>query len=196
MNKPKLVIITGRPGSGKSTLAHIIAREIRCPLISRDEIKEGYVNTIKIEHNKISKEGNTIVYNTFFTIIEQLLVNNITIAVEAAFQHKLWIQKYDILKQKSKIKVIICIIDPKLAYTRYLERKNQDPLRAYFHGDPAIPIENNDIYECIKIPEPTLEVETTDGYDPDLSKIKAFINDDGIDQWRSFQQRRPLYERA
>jgi adenylate kinase family enzyme len=178
MNKPKLIIITGRPGSGKSTLAHIIAKESRCPLISRDEIKEGYINTIKTEHNKISKEGNINVFNTFFNVIEQLLDSNITIIAEAAFQHKLWIQKYDVLKQKSDIKVITCKIDPKLAYKRYLERKNQDPLREYYHGDPELSIENNDIYEYINLPEPTLEVETTDSYNPDISKIKSFINNE------------------
>ena len=176
--KPKLVIITGRPGSGKSTLAHLIAKEIRCPLISRDEIKEGYINTVKTEHNKLLKEENKKVFNTFFNIIEQLLDNDITIIAEAAFQHKLWIQKYDILKQKSNIKVIICRIDPKFANKRYLERKERDPLREYFHGDPVISIENDEPYENIKIPEPTLEVETTDNYNPNLSRIKSFINDE------------------
>ena len=177
MNKPKLIIVTGRPGSGKSTLAHIIAKEIRCPLISRDEIKEGYINTIKMGHNEIPKEGNIKANDTFFKVIEQLLDSNITITIEAAFQHKLWIQKYDILKQKSDIKVIICRIDPKLAYERYLERRNDDPLRVYFHGDPTISTQNNDVYEHIKIPEPTLEVDTTDGYNPGLSKIMEFICD-------------------
>jgi adenylate kinase family enzyme len=89
MEKPKLVLITGRPGSGKSTLARTIAREIRCPLISRDEIKEGYINTIKIEHNKILKDENIKINNTFFNIIELMLDNNITIIAEAAFQYKL-----------------------------------------------------------------------------------------------------------
>ena len=175
IEKPKLIIVTGRPGSGKSTLAHIIAKEIRCPLISRDEIKEGYVNTIKIEHKKITNEENIKVFNTFFNIIEQLLENRITIIAEAAFQHKLWSQKYDVLKQKSNIKVIICKIDSKLAYERYLDRKSKDPLREHFHGDITIPAEN-DVYEYIKIPEQILEVDTTSSYDPDLLKIKSFIH--------------------
>ena len=38
---PTLIVVTGRPGSGKTTLAHALAREIRCPAICRDEIKEG-----------------------------------------------------------------------------------------------------------------------------------------------------------
>jgi adenylate kinase family enzyme len=177
MDKPKLIIIAGRPGSGKSTLAHIIAKEIRCPLISRDEIKEGYINTIKIEHNKIKKEENTKIYNTFFNVIELLLDNRITIVAEAAFQHKIWFPKYEILKQKSNIKIIICKVETNLAYKRYLERKNKDPLREYFHGDATILTENN-IYEPPQFPEPTLEIDTTNEYNPNLSEIKLFINNE------------------
>jgi dephospho-CoA kinase len=45
MNKPLLIVITGRPSSGKTTLACIISKEIKCPVVSRDELKEGYINT-------------------------------------------------------------------------------------------------------------------------------------------------------
>ena len=47
VNHPFLIVVTGRPAAGKTTLAHTLAQAIRCPLISRDEIKEGYsvVNT-------------------------------------------------------------------------------------------------------------------------------------------------------
>lgn len=41
---PTLIVVAGRPGSGKTTLAHALARAVRCPVISRDEIKEGFVN--------------------------------------------------------------------------------------------------------------------------------------------------------
>jgi len=44
-SKARLIVVTGRPGSGKTTLAHTLAKAIHCPLISRDEIKEGLVNT-------------------------------------------------------------------------------------------------------------------------------------------------------
>ena len=41
---PTLVVISGPPGAGKTTLAHEIAKELGCPAICRDEIKEGMVH--------------------------------------------------------------------------------------------------------------------------------------------------------
>jgi SpoVK/Ycf46/Vps4 family AAA+-type ATPase len=41
--KPKCIIITGRAGSGKTTLAKKLGECLWMPVISRDEIKEGYV---------------------------------------------------------------------------------------------------------------------------------------------------------
>ena len=78
----------------------------------------------------------------------------------------------------SIIKIIICKIDPKISYKRYMVRKEHDPLREYFHGDPPLLIENNDVYEYINIPEPTIEVETINSYNPSLSKIRSFISDE------------------
>jgi len=174
MQKPSLIIVSGRPGSGKSTLAHLLAREIRCPLICRDELKEGYVNTVKTEHSKILNEKNVQIYNTFFGLIEMLLDNQISMIAESAFQHKLWFPKYEILKHKSDVKLIICKIETDLANNRHAERKIKDPLREYYHGDAGRTPENS-AYEPPQLPVPTLEVDTTNGYKPDLAKIKSFI---------------------
>ena len=174
MQKPSLIIISGRPGSGKSTLAHLLAREIRCPLISRDELKEGYVNTIKTEHSKIPNEKNVQIYNIFFGVIEMLLDNQVSLIAESAFQNKLWYPKYEILKHKSDIKLIICKIENDLANNRHAERKAIDPLREYYHGDAG---RENSVYEPPQLPVPVLEVDTTDGYKPDLAEIKLFIAD-------------------
>ena len=52
MDKPLLIVITGRHASGKTTLAHTVSKEIKCPVISRDELKESYINTTGIPHNQ------------------------------------------------------------------------------------------------------------------------------------------------
>jgi predicted kinase len=42
---PTLVVVSGPAGAGKTTLAHRIAEAVGCPVICRDEIKEGMVHT-------------------------------------------------------------------------------------------------------------------------------------------------------
>ena len=51
--RPGCVLVTGRPGSGKTTLARKLAGLLRMPLVSRDEVKEGYVNTFGVRHGRL-----------------------------------------------------------------------------------------------------------------------------------------------
>lgn len=70
MEKPLLIVVTGRPASGKTSLAHLLATEIKCPLISRDELKEGYVNTMRLAHHQLNEKVNSDIYKTFFGVID------------------------------------------------------------------------------------------------------------------------------
>jgi predicted kinase len=181
MKRPLLVVITGRPGAGKTTLAHTLARKIGCPAICRDEIKEGFVNTMKSSHEFLGKDVNQGVYSTFFETINFLLSKQITLVAEAAFQHHLWAPPLEQLSQISQIKMIICTIDPDLARSRFIQRGLSDPNRLRFHGDRGVRAAQNGVelplgnYEPPLLSIPTLEVDTSDGYCPDLSDIESFL---------------------
>src|SRR5690242_17883215 len=108
MNNPLLVVVTGRPASGKTTLARLLAQKINCPLLSRDELKEGLINTLQVSHTRIDKSVDLQVYETFFETIELLISKRISLVVEAAFQDKLWRPKLLNLLPKATIKIIIC----------------------------------------------------------------------------------------
>jgi adenylate kinase family enzyme len=58
MKKPYLLVVTGRPGSGKTTFAKELGSEISMPVISRDQIKEGYVHTFGKRHTELPEEAN------------------------------------------------------------------------------------------------------------------------------------------
>jgi predicted kinase len=178
---PTLIIITGRPGSGKTTLAHSLAKATHCPLISRDEIKEGFVNTTGNAGTPGDDIGRQI-YETFFETLNLLLTHRITLVAEAAFQHKLWAPKLEPLQKIASLRIIHCEIDPKLARSRHIERGLADPSRERFHGDLAIqafregrelPIET---YDPPHLDVPTLNVDTSDGYNPTLQSIVSFTS--------------------
>lgn len=42
---PTLIVVSGSPGSGKTTLSYALARAVPCPVVSRDEIREGLMAT-------------------------------------------------------------------------------------------------------------------------------------------------------
>ena len=88
--KPKCIIVTGRPGLGKITLAKKLGERLCMPVISRDEIKEGYVNTYGVKQDQLPPDTNALVSNLFFEIVNQYLAGNISVIIEAAFQHKVW----------------------------------------------------------------------------------------------------------
>jgi predicted kinase len=180
MNKPLLVIITGMPASGKTTLAHQLSKETRLPLLSRDELKEGYINTAGISHNEVHNSVAIHIYKSFFETAELLLSKEISIIVEAAFQDKLWRPKLTALSSKAAIKIIICKIDPRLANERFTNRLSNDPGREKYHGDNSFnSLQKNNAwaekYDPVKMDVPTLEVDTTENYKPSLEKIIQFI---------------------
>ncbi|NJL39901.1 MAG: AAA family ATPase [Leptolyngbyaceae cyanobacterium SM1_4_3] len=181
MKKPLLVVVAGRPGSGKTTLAHTLARRIGCPAICRDEIKEGFVNTMKSSHEFLGKDVNQGIYITFFEILESLLTKQIMLVAEAAFQHHLWAPPLERLSQISEIKIIICMVDSHLARSRFIQRGLSDPNRLRFHGDWGVRAAQEGIelppgdYNPPLLSIPTLEVNTSDGYHPGLDDIESFL---------------------
>jgi adenylate kinase family enzyme len=173
MNKPLLLVVTGRPASGKTTLSHLLAKALKCPLLSRDELKEGYVNTLDMPHHQLDDSAAWHIYETFFAAIELLIEKNISLIIEAAFQDKLWKQKLPALAEKARIKVIICNPPLYLAQQRFTQRLLTDPERERFHGDGSFA----KTYEPLSMNVPTLEIDTTQEYHPDLTHIVQFLQE-------------------
>lgn len=85
MTKPYLLVVTGRPGSGKTTFAKEFGGEIFMPVISWDQIKEGYVHTFRKRHTELPEEVNKMATEIFFDTLMGLVTNNVSVIAEAAF---------------------------------------------------------------------------------------------------------------
>lgn len=181
MNKPLLVVVTGSVAAGKTTLAHILSNKINCPLISRDELKEGYINTLGVPHIQLDNSANWSIYEVFFEVIDLLVSKGISMVVEAAFQDKLWKPRLLDLLDKAEVKIVICKADPELIKKRFINRFLENPDREKFHGDKSISSSKDrfdlltDNYKPVNIEAPTLYVDTTDNYKPNIEEIIRFI---------------------
>jgi predicted kinase len=182
VEKPSLIVVTGRPGSGKTQLVHLLARAVRCPAICRDELKEGLVNTTA----RIGTPGDNLdkeIYGIFFDTLRLLLSHRITLIAEAAFQHKLWAPKLEPLREMARIRIVLCSIDPQLARKRHIERGLADSARERFHLDRPVQAarEGRDLpidpYDAPHLDVPMFVVDTTDGYRPSLEEIASFARD-------------------
>ena len=176
--KPKCVIVTGRPGAGKATLCKKLQPRLWMPVVSRDEIKEGYVNTFGVKHDELPPDANGIATNIFFDIVDQYLSNNISIIVEAAFQHGVWEHRLPRIFELADPFMIICDVDAETAANRHLQRGLSEPEREYFHGDKRVVVyrETGEIlpaanYETPHFDIPTLHVVTIGEYSPTIDEI-------------------------
>ncbi|HSV10735.1 MAG TPA: AAA family ATPase [Hanamia sp.] len=181
MNKPLLVVVTGTPASGKTTLAHILAAKINCPVLSRDKFKEGYLNTLNLAHNHLDKATDVHVNETFFEATDLLISKGISIIIEAAFQDKLWRPKLLNFLHKAEVRIIICRTNVQLIKARFTNRFSNDPNREKYHGDKSISLSGEEFasltknYKPVNIDAPTLQVDTTHNYNPDIEEIIKFI---------------------
>jgi predicted kinase len=159
-----LIVVSGPPGAGKSTLAHRLGRAVGCPVISRDEIREGIVHAGTPDANLRHS------YRVFTDTVTALVTAGVSVIAEAAFQDRLWQPILTPLLSRTEVRVIRCRIDPATARERIAVRARTVPTRVAHPGEPVAA----DVWVPISLPAPVLEVDTTDGYRPGEAEITAF----------------------
>ena len=176
--KPRCIIVTGRAGAGKTTLAKKLGKWLWMPVISRDEIKEGYVNTFGVKHDELPNDTDLIVTNFFFEIVDQYLANKISIIIEAAFQHKVWGPRIARITENADPFLVICSIDAEIAARRHLQRGLDEPKRTYYHDDKrvAVYLTTGEMgtpkpYEAPVLNVRTIHVSTDGEYLPTIEEI-------------------------
>lgn len=172
MGRPTLIVVTGPAGSGKTTLAHELATTIGCPVVSRDAIKEGMVLSHPGFVPATSDPLTRRTYGVFFDTIALLLRAEVTLVAEAAFQHRLWSPGLETMADLASVTIIRCQVADETARRRQQHRLATQGIRAA-HAD-AQHLAEAGTFDQIHLAAPTLDVDTTDGWRPDLPAIIEF----------------------
>lgn len=172
MGQPTLILVSGPAGSGKTTLAHELAAAIGCPALSRDEIKEGMVLSNPGFVASHSDPLTRRTFGLFFEAMSLLLRAEVTLVAEAAFQHNLWVRSLPPLDDLAALKIIRCLVPDEKARDRQQRRLLSQSTRAA-HAD-AQHMVHGDPFEPLHLLAPTLDVDTSDGWQPGIQSIAQF----------------------
>ncbi|QXE38266.1 ATP-binding protein [Streptomyces sp. GMY02] len=181
-SSPTLAVVSGPPGTGKTTLAHNVARELGCPAIIRDEIKQGMVLATPDHRSDGDDPLNYRTLDAFFEVLTALLKAGTTVVAEAAYQDKLWKRGLEPLAAFARIRVVRCTTPSAVAQSRIAQRARDSAHRAA-HADQelldaiAAGKFSYDRFTPISLDVPMLTVDTSNGYQPGLKAIEAFLRD-------------------
>ena len=185
--KPKCIIVTGRAGAGKTTLAKKLGEHLWMPVISRDQIKEGYVNTYGVKHDQLPAETDGLVTDFFFEIVNQYLAGKISVVIEAAFQHKVWEPRLPKILELASPMIVLCSVDDVIAARRHLQRGLENPNREFYHSDNRVvhyrktgEFLSPASYIAPKFNIPTIQVSTDGEYVPRIDEIVKQIQSSNV----------------
>ena len=150
-------------------------------MISRDEIKEGMVHAHGDDF--LPGVGDPLTVRTFpvfFEVLRVLVTAGVTVVAEAAFQDGPWRKGLEPLMGLARLRVVQCSVDETVARERIERRRaNVASRRAHADGELLAREDRSPAsFERLSIPAPSILVDTTDGYAPDLEQVVGFTTRD------------------
>lgn len=115
---------------------------------------------------------------TFFDVIGLLIGRGSSVVAEAAFQDHVWRPRLNPFLGLADVRIIHCAVSADVAHDRIATRAAENTLRKA-HEDGHRSAETwrrtHDSFDPVSLPVPTITVDTTDGYQPDLAELGRFL---------------------
>jgi predicted kinase len=181
--RPILAVVCGLPATGKSTLATHLHHALGWPLLSKDDYKELLFDAGDFDQGTFTRAQSMMIGRQSLTLVfrmaRQILQAGHSCIVEANFLPHLAPADFDPLSHLADIRQVHCVVPDDLVLARYQERDERAP-RHPVHLDVEAGKElaariTSGAGEPLPLSGRLLQVDTTDGYWPDLATILAYL---------------------
>jgi predicted kinase len=109
-------------------------------------------------------------------VLRILVSAGVSVVAEAAFQDGRWREGLDPILGLVRLRIVHCTVDDAVARKRVSRRISRGDASRTAHADADLLERGATAFERIALPALSIDVDTTNGYAPELSKIVAFIN--------------------
>lgn len=173
---PLLVLIAGAPAFGKSTLARELATTLSLPIISRDRLYELLADTLRVRTLDEATPLGAPAVAMHLHVVAELLQAGVSLVAEANYPRALAEPELRPLAAMARSVLLHCQADRDTSVRRYLARQRH---WSWFDGETIAragsALIDWDRYVPMELGIPTLLIDTTNGYAPDLDAIIEFV---------------------
>lgn len=121
---PVLLIVNGYAASGKTTLARALSRELRWPLVAKDEFKELLFYRLGAIDYKESKQLGAAAIDVMFGVARELLVAGTSVIIESPLLPRYDNARIRALEHEADFLTVQVVLtgDPEVLFERYRTR--------------------------------------------------------------------------
>ncbi|GAA3343127.1 hypothetical protein GCM10017714_34480 [Curtobacterium pusillum] len=159
-----IALISGAPGSGKTTLATVLADALGWPRVDRDRLYAGLVDGADLDRDQVVAHGVEL----FWTATAHLAAAGCSVVADATLyrgQSEADVRR--VLDPAGDVRNVHCRSD--LAYGRFVARGHGAAIDARVARNAPL------VTDPLDLGRPRLEVDTTDGYDPTVDRVVAWV---------------------
>jgi predicted kinase len=165
---PMLVIVTGAPGSGKTTLSRILARQLKLPLLTKDQLKIDLADVLGAPNRAATQRLTAIAFRQLFGLVDEQLELGIGVVLEANLYRGQAEPDVRPLLPRARVMQIHCETSFETSARRFTVRA-EEPKRhwSFFDYERVAELRRGEIPEPwsraqpLDLPIPLLRVDTT-----------------------------------